>query len=200
MIGYEPVMVAMPLAKHISEFIMRKRRLPGREEIAGIMELLNLERKHAERDLCFYRGHFVVALCFSREKHLIIDVISSTGELSDALEVIAYRDEQLDSYIIEILPANELEFEGNIGIEPVIIDSETFELESTPVLGYFEEGEEGITFIIDRETYDRWKESERLDICPICGSDDLVWSGEMAYCPSCGFGIMIEGRKDEQAN
>lgn len=197
MIGYEPVMVAMPLAKYMGEFIREKRRLPGRKDIEEIMTLLNLERKHVEGDLCFYRGRFVVALCFSREKHLIIDVISSTGELSDALEVIAYKDEQLDSYIIEILPANELEFEGNIGIEPVIIDARTFDLESAPVLGHFEEGEEGISLIIDRDTYDRWKESEKLDICPICGSEDLAWSEELAYCPSCGFGIKIEGRGNE---
>ncbi|WP_367884083.1 hypothetical protein [Thermococcus sp. JCM 11816] len=64
----------------------------------------------------------------------MIDVIPATGEVSDALEVIAYHDRKLNALILEVLPpANDIEYEGgNIGVEPAIISLESGELESAP--------------------------------------------------------------------
>jgi ribosomal protein S27AE len=189
---YEPVNLAMPLAKELGERIMRTGRLPEGEEVRGILKKLELEESCLDRGVGVYRSRNVVALVFAKGEALVVDVISSSGELSDAMEVIAYHDRQLNAFIVEILPANDIEYEGNIGIEPVIIDAEKLELESSPVLGHFEEDEEGVFLIIDRETYVRWKENGDLNTCPVCGGE-LAWKGERAYCQDCGYGVKVKG-------
>ncbi|ASJ08045.1 hypothetical protein A3L11_01915 [Thermococcus siculi] len=189
---YEPVNLAMPLAKELGERIMEKGKLPDGEEVREILKGFGLEESCLDRGIGVYRSRNVVALVFVKGEALVVDAISSSGELSDAMEVIAYRDRQLNTFIVEILPANDIEYEGNVGIEPIIIDAEKLELESSPVLGYFEEDDEGVFLVIDRETYGRWKESGNTDTCPVCGGE-LAWKGERAYCQDCGYGVEVKG-------
>ncbi len=184
---YEPVMLAMPLARKLGELITASKRLPNGDEVRQVLKGFGLEERYLDRGLALHRERFIITLTFPGTEHLIVDVISSNGELSDALEVIAYHDRKLEAYVVEILPANELGFEGNIGLEPVIIDDKTFEFKSAPVLGHFEEHKNGIFLIIDGETYSRWKARET---CPICGGK-LAWKGEEAYCVDCGYGIKV---------
>ncbi|WP_148883215.1 transposase [Thermococcus aciditolerans] len=187
---YEPVTLAMPLAKRIGELILEKGRLPEGDEIREFMREFGLEESCLDRGMAIYRTKFLVALAFPRGENVVIDVISSSGELSDALEVIAYRDRELGAFVVEILPANDLEYEGNIGIEPIIIDEKTLEPESNPVLGHFEEDSEGLFLVIDRETYSRWRKNGDPHTCPICGGE-LAWKGEKAYCRDCGYGVRV---------
>ncbi len=187
---YEPIMLALPLAERLEELIIATGRLPNGDEVREELKKFNLEESCLDRGLAIHRGRFIITLTFPREEHLIIDILSSTGELSDALEVIAYHDRELEAYIVEILPANELEFEGNIGLEPVIIDDKNFELKSNPVLGYFEEHENGIFLAIDEKTYRRWKTGGNTSTCPICGGE-LAWRGNEAYCRDCGYGVRV---------
>ncbi|WP_366078474.1 hypothetical protein [Thermococcus sp.] len=132
-------------------------------------------------------------LVFPRENGTVIDIIPSTGELSDALEVVVYHDRKLNALIAEILPANELEYEGNIGLELVMVDAERGELISTPVLGEFDEDEDGSYLLIDGETFRRWKESGKLNVCPICGGE-LVWKGREARCLECGYRVKVRDK------
>jgi len=85
--------------------------------------------------------------------------------------VIAYHDKKIGAFMVEILPTNDLEYEGNISIEPIIIDKKSLELESSLVLGHFEKDEEGMFRVIDGETYKRWKEEDDIHTCPICGGE-----------------------------
>ena len=187
---YEPVTLAMPLAKEIGEFIRREGRLPAGDELREILKGFGLEESCLDRGLGVYRSKFLIALVFPREETIVVDVISSSGELSDALEVIAYHDKKLEAFVVEILPTNDLEYEGNVGIEPIIIDGETLELESNPVLGHFEEDEEGLFLVIDGKTYERWKGEGDIHTCPICGGE-LAWKGDKAYCQDCGYGVKV---------
>ncbi len=189
---YEPVTLAMPLAKEIGDFIRGKGRLPDGNEVREILRGFGLEESCLDRGLGVYRNRFIIALVLPREETLVVDVISASGELSDAMEVIAYRDRKLGAFVVEILPTNDLEYEGNIGIEPTIIDEESLELESNPVLGHFEEDEEGLFLVIDGETYERWKENGSTDTCPVCGGE-LAWKGRRAYCQDCGYGVKVVG-------
>jgi len=195
---YEPLMLAMPLAKWMGEFIIKNKKLPGGDDVRKFLKECGLEEICLDEGLALHRGRFVLTLTFPAKEHVIVDIISSSGELSDALEVITYHDRKLEAYVIEIIPANELEFEGNIGLEPVIIDEKSFELKSYPVLGHFEEEEDGVFLIIDSETYRIWKGSRKLGICPICGAEGLVWRKNKAYCDSCGFGIKIKVEREKQ--
>ncbi|ASJ13393.1 hypothetical protein [Thermococcus thioreducens] len=188
---YEPVTLAIPLAKGIGEFIMREGRLPDGDELREMLKSLGMEESCLDRGLALYRSRFLIALAFPRGETLVVDVISSSGELSDALEVVAYRDRKLEAFVVEILPTNDLEYEGNIGVEPIIIDEKTLELESSPVLGHFEEDEEGLFLVIYRETYERWKSGGDVHTCPVCGGE-LVWKGEKAYCQDCGYGVRVK--------
>lgn len=190
---YEPVNLAMPLAKELGERIMESGSLPGGDDVRRILKGMGLEESCLDRGVALLRSGEVMAIVLPRGEALVIDVISASGELSDALEVIAYRDRQLNAFIVEILPANDLEYEGNIGLEPVIIDAETLELKSNPVLGHFEEDDEGPFLVIDRETYERWKGSGKLGTCPVCGGE-LAWKGERAYCRDCGYGVRVRGK------
>ncbi|NJE08152.1 hypothetical protein E3E31_06395 [Thermococcus sp. M39] len=192
---YEPLMLAMPLAKWMGEFIIENKKLPTGDDVRKFLIENNLEEICLDEGLVLHRGKFVLTLTFPAKEHIIVDIISSSGELSDALEIIAYHDRKLEAYVIEIIPANELEFEGNIGLEPVIIDDKSFELKSYPVLGHFEEEKDGVFLIIDSRTYQRWEESGKLDICPICGAEGLAWRRNEAYCDSCGFGIKVKEEK-----
>ncbi|WP_258083583.1 hypothetical protein [Thermococcus thermotolerans] len=189
---YEPVTLAMPLAKGIGEFIMREGRLPDGDELRGMLKSLGMEESCLDRGLALYRSRFLIALAFPRGETLVVDVISSSGELSDALEVIAYNDKKLGAFVVEILPTNDLEYEGNIGIEPIIIDGKTLELESNPVLGHFEEDEDGLFLVIARETYERWRGEGDVHTCPVCGGE-LAWKGEKARCQDCGYGVRVKG-------
>ncbi|WP_297092840.1 hypothetical protein [Thermococcus sp.] len=190
---YEPVTLAMPLAKEIGEFIRREGRLPSGNELREMLKSFGMDESCLDRGLALYRSRFLIALAFPREGTLVVDVISSSGELSDALEVIAYNDKKLGAFVVEILPSNDLEYEGNIGIEPVIIDEKTLELESNPILGHFEEDEEGLFLVIGRETYERWRNEGDVHVCPLCGGE-LAWKGERAYCQDCGYGVRVVKR------
>lgn len=196
MVIYEPLMLAIPLAKWIGEFIVENKKLPSGDEVREFLKGLYFEEICLDRGLAIHRGNFVIALTFPKREHLIIDIISSSGELSDALEILTYHDKKIESFVVEIVPANEFEFEGNIGLEPIIIDDKSFELKSYPVLGHFEEEKEGVVLVIDMKNYRRWKESGKLNVCPICGADDLAWKEDFAYCGSCGFGIKVKEDKE----
>lgn len=187
---YEPVTLAMPLAKEIGEFIRREGRLPDGDKLREMLKSFGMEESCLDRGLALYRSRFLIALAFPRGETLVVDVISSSGELSDALEVIAYNDKKLGAFVVEILPSNDIEYEGNIGVEPTIIDEKTLKLESSPVLGHFEEDEEGLFLVIDGETYGRWKSEGDVHTCPICGGE-LAWMGEKAYCQDCGYGVKV---------
>lgn len=187
---YEPITLAMPLAKWIGDFIRENGRLPSGEEVREAMKEFGLEESCLDRGLAVYRSRFLIALVFARNENLIIDVISSSGELSDALEVIAYHDKKIEAFVVEILPTNDLEYEGNIGIEPIIIDEKSLEPESSPVLGHFEEDNGGMFLVIDGETYERWREGGDVTTCPICGGE-LAWKGKKAYCLDCGYGVKV---------
>ncbi|AFL95389.1 hypothetical protein CL1_1186 [Thermococcus cleftensis] len=188
---YEPVTLAMPLARKLGEFIVEKGRLPNGEELRAVLREMGLEESCLDRSMAVFRSRFLVAIAFPRET-VVIDVIPSSGELSDALEVIAYRDRKLESFIVEIVPANDLEYEGNIGIEPVIINEKNLTLESNPVLGHFEEDGEGLFLVIDPKTHERWKSEGDVHVCPICGGE-LAWKGKKAYCRDCGYGVKVVG-------
>nr|WP_297487481.1 hypothetical protein [Thermococcus sp.] len=190
MVMLDPVTLAMPLAKSIEEHILRTKKLPNGEEIRKILVNLGLEGLYSGRGVAVLRNRWFVVLIFPRKNGTVIDIIPSTGELSDALEVVVYHDRKLNALIAEILPANELEYEGNIGLEPVMVDAESGELISTPVLGDFSEDEEGPYLLIDGETFGRWKESGKLNVCPICGGE-LVWRGREAHCLDCGYRVKI---------
>lgn len=191
MITYEPVMLAMPLARRIAKFIVEKRRLPGGDELRAFLRELGLEESCLDRGMAVYRSPFVLAIILPGTEHAVIDILSSSGELSDAFEVIAYHDKEVNAYYVEIVPASEVTFEGNVGLEPVIIDAESFEMESYPVLGHFEERDDGIYMVLDGEAYSNWKVSEKIHTCPICGAEEVAWKGEKAFCPSCGFGFEV---------
>ncbi|MDN5320574.1 MAG: hypothetical protein PWP49_994 [Thermococcaceae archaeon] len=191
MIIYEPIMLAMPLAEKIKDQILQEKKLPDGETIRKILASLGLEEMCLGKGLALFRSKYVLALVIPSARYITVDIISSSGDLSDALELMVYHDRTLNAYVVEIVPANELEFEGNIGIEPVIIDAESFELKSTPVLGHFEKDKDDIVLVISGKTYDAWKESGKLEVCPICGAEELVWQKDIAYCNSCGFGIKV---------
>ncbi|USS41737.1 hypothetical protein NF865_10135 [Thermococcus aggregans] len=191
MIIYEPVMLAMPLAERIKDKILQERKVPSADDLRKILTSLGLEEACLDRGLALFRSKYVLALLIPSKEYITVDIISSTGDLSDALELMVYHDKKLNAYIVDILPANELEFEGNIGLEPVIIDAETFELKSTPVLGHFEKENGEIFLVISEKTYDAWKESGKLEVCPICGADELVWQKGTAYCNACGIGVKV---------
>ena len=187
---YEPVTLAMPLAEEIGGFIRREGRLPNGNELREMLKSFGMEEVCLDRGLALYRSRLLIALAFPRGETLMVDVLPSSGELSDALEVIAYRDRTLGAFIVEILPTNDIEYEGNIGMEPIIIDEKTLEVKSNPILGYFEEDESGLFLVIDGETYERWKREGDINICPICGGE-LGWKGKRAYCRDCGYGMKV---------
>ncbi|ACS89964.1 MAG TPA: hypothetical protein HA302_01300 [Thermococcaceae archaeon] len=191
MIIYEPVMLAIPLAEKIKDYILKTKEMPRVDELKEILRELNLKNLYLDRGFALYRSKHVFALLISFKEYITIDIISSSGDLSDAMEIMIYHDKTLDSYIVEIVPVNELEFEGNIGIEPVIIDAKTFELKSNPVLGHFEKGNGEVFLVIDESTYKKWEESNKTDHCPICGAKELTWHEKVAYCDSCGFGVKV---------
>jgi len=191
MIIYEPVMLAIPLAEKIKEYILKNKEMPSGEELKEILIELNLKNLCLDPDFSLYRSKHVFVLFIPSKEYLTIDIISSTGDLNDAMEVMIYHDKTLDSYIIEIVPANELEFEGNVGIEPTIIDAKTFELKSTPILGHFEKEKGEVFLVIDENTYKKWEESNKTDYCPICGAKELLWHEKVAYCDSCGFAVKV---------
>jgi hypothetical protein len=188
---HEPITVAVPLARRITDVMVNEKRLPSGDEVRSFLRELGLEEVYTGKGLALFRSRDVVAILFPRES-LVIDVIPASGEVSDALEIIAYHDRKLNSLILEILPANDLEYEGNIGLEPVIVNLETGELESNPVLGDFEEDKDGICLVIDGKTFERWRESGKLDTCPLCGGE-LVWRGNKAVCLDCGYGVKVRG-------
>jgi len=188
---HEPITVAIPLAKRMMNVMVGEKRLPNGDEVRGFLKGLGLEELYTGNGLALFRSRDVIALLFPRES-MIIDIIPASGEVSDALEVIAYHDRKLNALILEILPANDLEYEGNIGLEPVIVNLETGELESNPVLGDFEEEKDDIYLVIDKETFERWRKSGKKDICPLCGGE-LVWHGEKAICLDCGYGVKVRG-------
>ncbi|AMQ18544.1 hypothetical protein [Thermococcus peptonophilus] len=187
--AYDPVTVAIPLAYRLEKIMLEKKSLPSGDEVKTILKELGLEELYSGKGLALLRNQDVVVLVFPRES-LVIDVIPATGEVSDALEVIAYHDRKLNALILEVLPANDIEYEGNIGVEPAIISLESGELESAPVFGDFREGEDGIYLVIDKDTFQRWKESGKLDVCPICGGG-LSWRGKKAICLDCGYGVKV---------
>ncbi|AIU69113.1 membrane protein [Thermococcus eurythermalis] len=187
----EPIAVAVPLAKRMMDVIVSEKRLPSGEEVKESLKELGLEELYSGKGLALLRSRDVVALIFPRE-NIVVDVLPASGEVSDALEVIAYHDKKLNSLILEILPANDLEYEGNIGIEPVIVNLETGELESVPVLGDFEEDKDGFYLVIDEETFERWKEEGDLNTCPLCGGE-LSWRGKRGLCLDCGYGVKVRG-------
>ncbi len=187
---YEPVNLAMPLAKRLGETIGERGDVPDGETMREILKELGLEEACLGRGVTVFRNRDVIALVLPQGEVLMVDIVPASGELSDALEVIAYRDKQLNAFIVEILPANDIEYEGNIGIEPIMIDAETLELESNPVLGHFEEDGNGLFLAIDRETYERWKEGGTTGTCPVCGGE-LAWKGSEAYCRDCGYRVKV---------
>ncbi|MCD6372531.1 MAG: hypothetical protein J7L37_03130 [Thermococcus sp.] len=187
--SYDPVTLAMPLAEEITRRVIEKGTLPEADDVRDLLRELGLEELYTGKGLALHRNRHLVALTFPGEP-LIVDIIPSSGELSDAVEVIAYHDRELGAFVVEILPANDLEYEGNIGLEPAIIDEKTLELKSSPVFGHFEEGKDGLHLVIDGKTYEGWKESGKLNVCPICGGE-LVWRGKEALCPECGYGIRV---------
>jgi len=189
---YEPVNLAMPLAKRLGEIIEERGGVPDGETMRKILKEIGLEEICLGRGVTVFRNGDVIALVLPQGELLMVDILPASGELGDALEVIAYKDKQLNAFIVEIVPANDIEYEGNIGLEPVIIDAESLELESTPVLGHFEEDERGLFLVLDRETYERWRESGTTDVCPICGGE-LVWRGSEAHCGDCGYRIRLRG-------
>ncbi len=191
MIIYEPIMLAMPLTDRIKEHIIREKTLPDVETVRKILTDLGLEKSCLDRELALFKSRHVLVVVLSSREYLTIDIISSSGDLSDAMELMIYHDKTLDSYIVEIVPANELEFEGNIGIEPVIIDAKTFKLKSIPILGHFGKEKGEVFLVIDESTYKEWKESNKTDYCPICGAKELLWHEKVAYCDSCGFAVKV---------
>ncbi|WP_456423262.1 hypothetical protein [Thermococcus sp.] len=188
---HEPITVAIPLAKRMMDVMLEEKRLPNGDEVRRFLRGLGLEELYTGKGLALFRSRDVIALLFPRGS-TIIDIIPASGDVSDALEVIAYHDRKLNALILEILPANDLEYEGNIGLEPVIVNLETGELESNPVLGDFEEEKDGIYLVIGEETFERWRESGNTDICPLCGGK-LVWRGKKAICLDCGYGVKVRG-------
>ena len=188
---YEPVNLAMPLARRLGEIVMERGSVPDGKAVREILKELGLEEACLGRGVTVFRNRDVIALVLPQGEVLMVDIIPASGELSDALEVIAYRDKQLNAFLVEILPANDIEYGGNIGIEPIIIDAETLELESNPVLGHFEEDEKGPFLAIDRETYERWRESGNINTCPVCGGE-LAWKGSEAYCRDCGYRVKVK--------
>ncbi|WP_457750696.1 hypothetical protein [Thermococcus sp.] len=187
--SYDPVTLAMPVAEEIMRLIIEKGSLPAADNLRELLKELGLEELYTGKGVAVYRNRYLVTLLFPREA-LILDVISASGELSDGLEVIVYHDQELDAFVVEIVPANDLEYEGNIGLEPAIIDEKTLELKSSPVFGHFEGGKVGFHLVISEETYERWRESGKLDTCPICGGK-LAWRGREAFCPECGYGVKV---------
>ncbi len=185
----EPIAIAVPLAKRMMNVMVSEKRLPSGEEVREFLKGLNLEELYSGKGLAVFRNRDIVVLIFPRE-NIVVDVLPASGEVSDALEVIAYHDKKLNSLILEILPANDLEYEGNIGLEPVIVNLETGELESVPVLGDFEEEKDGFYLVVDRETLERWKEKGDLNTCPLCGGE-LAWRGKKALCLDCGYGVKV---------
>ncbi len=187
--SYDPVTLAMPLAEMITRLIIERGRLPGADDVRKLLRELGLEELYAGRGLALHRNRYFVTLLLPREV-LVVDIIPSSGELSDSVEVMAYHDRELGAFIVEILPANDLEYEGNIGLEPAIIDEKTLKLKSSPVFGHFEEEKEGLYLVIEGEAYELWKDSGKLSVCPICGGE-LAWKGERAYCQDCGYGVKV---------
>ncbi|CAB49097.1 zinc ribbon domain-containing protein [Pyrococcus abyssi] len=185
----DPLMAAFPVAKRLWKAIIKNRRFVELSEVADILEEVGLKKACFGDGLLLFRNRDVIALLVPRNGMIIIDFISATGELSDALELVAYLDKEIECYVIEILPASEFE-EENIGVEPVIIDANTFELKSYPVLGEFEE-RKNLILHVDRETFDLWKESGKLSICPVCGGR-LKWKGERAICTDCGVEVVVD--------
>ncbi|WP_457741911.1 hypothetical protein [Thermococcus sp.] len=187
----EPISIAVPLAKRIMKIAVGEKRLPREDEIGKFLIELNLEELYRGRELALFRDRDVVVIVFPRENP-VVDVLPASGEVSEALEVVTYHDKKLNAIIVEILPANDLEYEGNIGLEPVIVNLETGELESNPVLGDFEEEKDRAYLTIDKETFERWRKTGRLNTCPICGGE-LAWRGERALCLDCGYGVKVRG-------
>ena len=187
----EPIMVAVPLAKRVMQLMVNEKRLPSGDEMRAFLRELGLEELYTGKGLALFRSRDVIVLLFPR-KNLVVNVLPTSGEISDALEVIAYHDRKLNALILEILPANDLEYEGNIGIEPVIVSLETGELESVPVLGDFEEEKDGVFLVISEKTFERWKEMGNLNTCPLCGGE-LAWRGKRAVCLDCGYGVKVRG-------
>lgn len=185
----EPVAFAFPLSKRIMELIASTRKLPSPDDLREVVKELGMEELCIKGGVALYRSKDLIVLLIPRE-NIVIDIISASGELSDAVEVIAYHDRKLDAFIVETLPANDIEYEGNIGLEPVIIDAETGELLSNPVLGEVREEEDGVFLLVDEETYGRWRESGKLNTCPVCGGE-LRWKGKEALCLDCGYGIRV---------
>ncbi len=188
--SYEPVNVAMPLAKKLQESIRENGRLPDGVELRKIVGEVGGEEICMGRGVSAFRAGEVVGVILPGRDRITVELIPAEGGIGEALEVVAYQDHDLGAFIVEIVPASDIEYEGNIGLEPVIIDAESLELRSTPVLGSFEEEREGAFLVIDRKTHGRWKESGKLDVCPICGGK-LIWEGEKAYCRDCGYGIRV---------
>ncbi|AAL80231.1 hypothetical protein PFDSM3638_00455 [Pyrococcus furiosus DSM 3638] len=188
---YEPIMGAFSLARRLWKMIVEKKGLPTGDDVASLLENLGFERVCTGSGLAVFRNRFVIALLIPRENMIVVDFLSSSGELSDALELIAYYDKEIECYVVEILPSNELEYEENLGIEPVIIDGKTFELRSYPVLGDFKQGKDKVVLKIDREVYELWKESGKLDVCPVCGGH-LRWKQGKALCTECGIEVVVD--------
>ncbi|NJF25094.1 hypothetical protein [Thermococcus sp. Bubb.Bath] len=190
-VSYEPVNVALPLAKKLEESIKGNGELPNGAELRRIVKEIGGEELYLGRGVSAFRAGEVVGVILPGRDRITIELLPSEGGISEALEVVAYMDRDLGAFVVEILPANDIEYEGNIGLEPVIIDAGSLELKSTPVLGEFEEEEEGVFLVIDLETYGRWKESGKLGVCPICGGK-LVWEGEKTHCADCGYGVKVK--------
>ncbi|AEH25309.1 membrane protein [Pyrococcus yayanosii] len=196
MVIYEPVMAAMALAKWLGEEITARKGLPDVEAVRNKIVELGLEEVCAREGLAVFRNRFVITLLIPKSGMIVVDFLSASGELSDALELVAYFDRKIESYVVEIIPANELEFEGNVGVEPVIIDGKTFELKSYPVLGEFREDRGSVYLAVDEKTYAMWRDSEKLNVCPVCGGE-LRWRGRRAICVDCGLEVRVVEEREE---
>lgn len=186
---YDLVMVVIFFVYRFEKIMLEKKFFLSGDEVKIILKEFGFEEFYFGKGFVFLRNQDVVVLVFFCES-FVIDVIFVIGEVSDVFEVIVYYDRKFNVFIFEVFFVNDIEYEGNIGVEFVIISFESGEFESVFVFGDFREEEDGIYFVIDKDIFQRWKESGKFDVCLICGGE-LLWRGKKVICLDCGYGVKV---------
>ena len=79
MIIYEPIMLAMPLAKRIKDQILRERKIPDSDDLRKILTSFGLEEMCLNRGLALFRSKYILALLIPSKEYATVDIISLTG-------------------------------------------------------------------------------------------------------------------------
>jgi len=186
---WEPLEVAFPLARLLTDIVRTEKRTLILKDIVRSIKSIGMEEVSRDEGWRIFEGKGTIAIVWDE---LIIDILPKGGGIEDAIEVIVHEDRKNGILTIELLPADTLHFE-NLGVEPALFDLKSYHLLSCPVFGELKEGK----LIIDEETFKKWKECKKIDVCPFCGGH-LRWRGNNAVSMRCDYMVVVKSENNQE--